>query len=333
LAPTGIHPWVAEGKTRVRFAVDLSPQPDDLSLLIDAVQHMEADGFDAYWCYDHPQSGADCWTTLSALAVSTTTIRLASAMSCIYYRLPYMLARAAANVDRVSNGRLILGLGVGDVRLEFAEMGLTFPPAAVRHQGLLETLSIVYGLWSGKPFEFHGDQWSAAAAGEADFARVIQTPRVPIIIGGGGEKYTLRSVARVADASNMGPYEVTGSAVTELDVARKFAKLRDYLDEVGRPHDAVLRSHFVTLIMGETTADVERKQDEVVRKLKAAYPEFSEAMEQVTQSGMFAGTPDQVIAYYQGLAALGYQYFVANVTVPDFETVRLLGKYVVPAFA
>jgi alkanesulfonate monooxygenase SsuD/methylene tetrahydromethanopterin reductase-like flavin-dependent oxidoreductase (luciferase family) len=332
LTPTDIHPWVAEGKRRVRFAVDLSPQPDDWSLLIDSVQRMEADGFDAYWCYDHPQSGAECWTTLSALAARTSRIRLASAMSCIYFRSPYMLARAAAGVDRLSGGRLLLGLGVGDVRAEFAEMGLPFPPAEVRHRGLLETVTIVKQLWSGQPFEFHGEQFSASC-GEADFARVIQTPRVPILVGGGGEKHTLRTVARVADASNIGPYEVTGSAVTEADVLRKFAKLREYLDEVGRPYDSVLRSHFITLTIGETEAHVERKVAETIRKLQLAYPEYAESLAQSNRVGSFAGTPDQVIAYYQGLAELGFQYFLANVTVPDFETVELLGKYVLPAFA
>ena len=77
------------------------------------MQRAEADGIDGYFSYDHPQSRADCWTALSALAASTSTIRLGTAVDCIYYRSPYMLARQAADVDRLSNGRLVLGLGMG----------------------------------------------------------------------------------------------------------------------------------------------------------------------------------------------------------------------------
>src|SRR4026209_725245 len=93
LTPSGIHPWVAEGQQRVRFGISIFPQPADWHQFIEIVQRAEADGSDGYCSYDHPQSGADCWTALSALAACTTTIRLGTAVDCIYYRSPYMLAR------------------------------------------------------------------------------------------------------------------------------------------------------------------------------------------------------------------------------------------------
>src|SRR5688500_4089155 len=102
LTPTDIHPWVAEGAGRVRFGISIFPQPVDWRQYIEIVQRAEAGGMDGYWAYDHPQSRVDCWTSLSTLAATTSTIRLGTAVDCIYYRLPYLLARQAADVDRLS---------------------------------------------------------------------------------------------------------------------------------------------------------------------------------------------------------------------------------------
>src|SRR5436189_43039 len=76
-----------------------------------------------------PASGADCWTTLAALATSTHTIRLGPLVNCVYYRHPVVLARMAADVDQLSDGRLVLGLGIGDNEQEFDRLGIPLPPA------------------------------------------------------------------------------------------------------------------------------------------------------------------------------------------------------------
>ena len=95
-------------------------------MLRDFVQMVEGLGFDSYWAIDHPSSpasGADCWTTLAALATSTHTIRLGPLVNCVDYRHPVMLARMAADVDRLSDGRLVLGLGIGDERAIWSSTG------------------------------------------------------------------------------------------------------------------------------------------------------------------------------------------------------------------
>src|ERR1700689_755380 len=107
-----IHPWVAAGANRVRFAtvgIFLNEWKD----IVRFAQRAEELGFDAYWANDHPNRSMGCWTLLSGLAVATERLRLISLVSCIYYRSPHLLARQAADVDRLSDGRLVLGIGSG----------------------------------------------------------------------------------------------------------------------------------------------------------------------------------------------------------------------------
>lgn len=321
LTPTDIHPWVAAGIGRVRFGISIFPQPVDWHLFIDIVQRAEANGMDGYWAYDHPQSRVDCWTSLSALAATTSRIRLGTAVDCIYYRSPYMLARQAADVDRLSGGRLILGLGIGHVVPEFRKMGIPFPPTDVRLRGMDETIRILRGLWSGEPFEHQGEQWSASSTG--DFLGPIQQPRVPIMIAGGGEKVTLRQVAQYADVSNMGAHESIGLAVTGEGIRRKFDKLREYLAEYGRSADSVCRSQFtMPLIMAEDHAALERKM-----------AGMDQGVLEWCGDALFAGTPAETIQFYRDLEAAGFQYFIANILDGDYETIDLMGKYLIPEWA
>jgi alkanesulfonate monooxygenase SsuD/methylene tetrahydromethanopterin reductase-like flavin-dependent oxidoreductase (luciferase family) len=321
LTPRQTHPWVAEGMNRIRFGISIYPQPADWRHFIAVVRRMEEQGFDSYLAYDHPTAHADCWTALTALAMGTERIRLGTIVDCIYYRPPYLLARQAADVDRLSGGRLVLGLGIGDAPDEFAAMGMPYPPVSVRQQGMEETIRIVRGLWSGQPFEFTGEQWSVKTDGS--FLGPVQQPRVPILLAGGGEKVTLRQVARFADASNMGAHETIGRAVTLTDVSRKFAKLRDYCDELGRPYDSVLRSHFtMPLVLGETRDALDRKLAGIPQDALASWG-----------PALFAGTPDEAIAFYRSLVDAGFQYFIANILDGDEDTIELLGTAVMPAFA
>jgi alkanesulfonate monooxygenase SsuD/methylene tetrahydromethanopterin reductase-like flavin-dependent oxidoreductase (luciferase family) len=286
---------------------------------------VEGLGFDSYWAIDHPSaavsaavSGADCWTTLAVLAASTRTIRLGPLVSCVYYRHPMVLARMAADVDQLSDGRLVLGLGIGDNEPEFDRLGIPLPPASERQQVLDETIRIVRGVWGAEPFTFDGRHFRVSEA----YVRPgpVQQPYVPLLIAGGGERGTLPRVARYADASNFGSHRNIGSAFTMDDVARKLEVLRTRCEEQGRPFESVLRTHTtMPLFLAETDAALQAK-------LASVPVMFRERFAPST----VAGTPRDVVPYFRSLIEAGMRYFITFIYPKDLETVRLLAKYVVP---
>jgi alkanesulfonate monooxygenase SsuD/methylene tetrahydromethanopterin reductase-like flavin-dependent oxidoreductase (luciferase family) len=130
----------------------------------------------------------------------------------------------AADVDRLSHGRLVLGLGMGDSAIEFERMGISFQPVRQRQRGLEETIRIVRGLWGREPFSFAGAQFEIREATVSPGP--VQEPHVPVVIAGGGERVTLRQVAEFAGACNFGENANTGGVNTLDDVHRRFHALQ-----------------------------------------------------------------------------------------------------------
>jgi alkanesulfonate monooxygenase SsuD/methylene tetrahydromethanopterin reductase-like flavin-dependent oxidoreductase (luciferase family) len=332
---------VAAATAGPRFGIGLGPQtlPD----CIEFVQLAEELGFDSYWANDHPTRTADPWNVLMALAATTKRIRLGSLVSCVYYRNPVVLARQAADVDRLSQGRLVLGVGIGDDAREFEQLGLPFPSPAERHEALGESIEIVTRLWGDSPVTYRGKHFqieNARLAGPGP----VQQPHVPILVGGGGERRTLGQVARYADVSNFGEHEWVGGATKTDDVIRKFGALRAHCDALGRPYSSILRSHVaIFLVLAETQSALERKVGELARnsdisRFGAALsaggaenaidppPELPDDL----QASLIACTPRDLVHRYRSLMALGMQYFIALVYGNDLETIRLLSREVIP---
>jgi alkanesulfonate monooxygenase SsuD/methylene tetrahydromethanopterin reductase-like flavin-dependent oxidoreductase (luciferase family) len=280
------------------------------------VQAVEALGFDSVWLPDHPALTTDSWTLLAALAGVTKRIRLGPLVSCVYYRSPLMLARHAADVDRISGGRLVLGLGIGWVASEFTRLNLPFPPVPERQRALAETIEIARHAWTEQPFSYQGTIYHLIDT-HLVFGPV-QTPRIPLLIAGVGEHTTLRQVAAYADMSNFDT--TTGAVRTIADITRKRDVVRRYCDLRGRPYESVLLSHFVTpIIVGATASRVQEK----LNALSGPYP--------WTGPGLLAGTPDDIIAFYRPLIAAGIRYFIGSLSRPgDLETVELLAEKVLP---
>jgi alkanesulfonate monooxygenase SsuD/methylene tetrahydromethanopterin reductase-like flavin-dependent oxidoreductase (luciferase family) len=276
-------------------------------------------GFDSCSLFDHPNRLMECWTLMSALAASTRRIRLISMVSCIYYRSAFMLARQAADVDRISGGRLVLGVGIGDDVPDFAQLGLPFERTGQRQRAMEETVRAVQALWRGEQVSSH-DGTGGRLAGARLAPGPAQEPHVPVLIGGGGERTTLRQVAELADVSNFAPHEWAGSAFDVSDVARKYGILRDFCTAVARPYESVLRSHFTPqLVLAEDERQLARKQETT----RITDPDLSVRR-------VFA-TPQDAVKHYQLLADAGVQYFIAGINGADEETMRLLAEAVWPA--
>jgi alkanesulfonate monooxygenase SsuD/methylene tetrahydromethanopterin reductase-like flavin-dependent oxidoreductase (luciferase family) len=314
------HPWVAAGAGQVRFGIAYGPRTD-WPACHDFVQEVEGLGYDSYWAMDQPVSGFDCWSSLAALAAATTRLRLGPLVSCVYYRSPAQLARLAADVDRISGGRLVIGLGMGNHEREFAKLGIPFPDAAARLRAVEETVLVVRGLWDDAPLTHDGPLGRLAGANVRPGP--AQLPRIPLLIAGGGERVTLRQVAQYADAANFSPHSKAGSAFTADDVGRKLAALRRHCDDLGRDDATILRTQVtVPVVLAETRAALATKLAAIPPHILAGY-----------QSSLIAGTPDNLVAYYRPLIDAGLNYFMAGIYGDDRETVRLLAREVVPALA
>src|SRR5215217_2638688 len=227
------------GQGRPRFGIAYGPRTD-WAETAGFVREVESLGFDSYWTMDHPVSGFDAWSTLAVLAAVTTRLRLGPLVSCVYYRSPAQLARLAADVDGMSGGRLVLGLGGGNHAREFAKLGIPFPGTAARLAAVEQTIRTVHGLWGAESFTFAGEHSRVESANVRPGP--VQQPHVPVLIAGGGERVTLRQVAQYGDASNFSPHAQAGSAFSPADVRRNLEALRRHCLSIGRPYDSILRT-------------------------------------------------------------------------------------------
>jgi alkanesulfonate monooxygenase SsuD/methylene tetrahydromethanopterin reductase-like flavin-dependent oxidoreductase (luciferase family) len=313
-----VHPWVADASRAVRFGIVGGPS-GDWPALRDFVQMTEDLGFDSFWRPDHPLLLQDCWTTLAAVATVTRRLRLGSLVGCVFYRNPVLLARTVADVDRISQGRVVLGLGAGDIEAEFQAMGLAYPPVRERQEALAEALAVVPRLLRGEAVAYRGAY--CRVDGAALQPPPVQQPYVPLLVGGGGERTTLRLVARYADASSLGAGSWGGGAATDADVQHKYIVLREHCATVGRPYTSVLRTyHLFPVLLADSPAALAAKRERVPRELFA-----------LAGAAALVGTPEQVLERLRPLVAAGCQYFTLAVLEPD--TLRLLAERVVPAVA
>ncbi len=312
------HPWVEESAADVRFGVANGPR-GDWPALSEFVAALEELGFDSFWSSDHPVPSAGCWTTLAGLAATTKRIRLGSLVACIYYQNPVVLARTALDVDAMSGGRLVVGLGIGDIEREFAQMGIPWRRTPERQEALEETTTLLRYLWGEIPDQPDAKHFAVGATplqpGPA------QRPRIPLLIAGGGEKVTLRQVAQYADASNFGEHAYAGGVRGEEAIIRRMQALDQHCASFDRPPTSVLRTHGTyPLVIAESTTRVAEKVD---RYLPAWVRE-------ITTQSLVAGTPDDAITHFSRLLGAGLQYFIAFVYGNDLETIRLLAEEVIP---
>ena len=238
----------------MRFSVWPNPGQPWASTL-ELAQYADRAGFDGLWFADHfmpnqeDVSGPvnEAWTTLAGLAAATTRIRLGTMVAGNTYRHPAVLAKMAANIDIISNGRLVLGLGSGWQENEHAAYGIEFDDVAGRLRRLEEACQVLKGLFSNARTTFDGRYYQLKDAPLEP--KPVQNP-LPLLIGGGGEKRTLRITARYADEWN-----VWGDPAT---LREKIAILDQHCADVGRDPKAIQRSAVAILAHSDDPAVVER---------------------------------------------------------------------------
>ena len=167
------------------------------------------------------------WTVLAALAAVTSRIRLATLCTAAGYRNPAHLAKIAASVDLISRGRLTLGIGAGFFEDEYKQYGWEFPPRpATRIRQMEEAIQLILKLWTEPRTTFRGRYFHVEDA--ILEPKPVQKPRPPVMIAGGGEQMTLRAVARLADACNLGrePINLPGGRVVRVRYAPIATKFR-----------------------------------------------------------------------------------------------------------
>jgi F420-dependent oxidoreductase-like protein len=216
------------------------------------------------------------WTALSALAAVTSRIRLATLASSVAYRNPAHLAKIAAGVDQISGGRMTLGIGAGWFEGEYKQYGWEFPPRpATRIRQMEEAVRLILQMWSAPRTTFRGRYFHVEDA--ILEPKPVKKPRPPVMIAGGGEQMTLRAVARLADACNVG-----GNLET---VKHKFAVLRSHCDAAQRDYGAIERTHnFSWLVARDDTAAAAKRERLSVRgPLRGFVGTVSEAIDLVGQ--------------------------------------------------
>jgi F420-dependent oxidoreductase-like protein len=231
----------------MRFGFKTSPQNTTWSDMLAVWQAAdEIELFESGWTFDHfypifsdPTGPCmDGWITLTALAQATRRLRLGVLVTGNVYRHPAVLANMAATLDIVSNGRLELGIGAGWNQEECDAYGIDLPPLKERFDRFEEACEVITGLLSNETTTFEGRHYTLREA--RCEPKPVQRPHPPILIGGGGEKRTLRAVAKCAQHWNL----ASGDAA---EFTRKRDVLRRHCDDIGRDVSEIMTSTHLRL--------------------------------------------------------------------------------------
>ena len=215
-------------------------------------------GLGTLWLSDHllqtvpgrdpGETMLETYTTLGYLAGQTERIGLGAMVSPVTFREPAVLIKAVTTLDVLTGGRAWLGIGAGYQGEEAAALGLPLPPVAERFERLEETLQLARQMWRGDATPFHGKHYQLERPIGSPLP--LRSPGPPVLIGGTGEKRTLRLVAEYADACNV--FDIPDGGET---VRRKLDVLARHCADVGRPYDAITKTIGTRLNDGETAAE------------------------------------------------------------------------------
>ncbi len=302
--------------------------------LFDAVaaQSRAADGsgFDTVLVMDHffqlPMLGdpdaymLECYALLSALARETSTVRLSALVTGNTYRNPAVLAKTVTTLDIVSNGRAQLGIGAGWFELEHDSFGIEFGTFTDRFEKLEEALQIIFPMLNGERPSLNGERYTVSEA-------INEPPpvgKIPVMIGGGGERKTLRMVAQYADESNI------ICAPDEID--RKLDALAGHCDALGRDRSEITVSWQKSACIAPTADEAKAEMFAYFERRGLDVASMPEEQQAAFTSNFIWGDPDTVGEQFAKFLVQGVDGFTINMPANGHieGRVELLGNTLAP---
>ncbi len=270
--------------------------------------------FDSVWVDDHLMPWAqwqsndtvyvECMTTIAYFAAMYPTLNFGASVLCQSYRNPGLMAKMGANLQLLTGGRYIFGIGAGWMEEEYRAYNYDFPKPTVRIAQMREAIQVVKKLWTEAPASFQGKYYQLDQA----YCEPRPDPMPPCLIGGGGEKLTLRVVAEQADIWN-----IPGN--TSENYAHKLKVLRQHCQAVGRNYDEIVKSWSAEAIAIAET-------EEEAQRIAAASPYDNHPL---------IGTPEQIAEQLQAFVDLGVTYIIIRVIdFPSTMGIELFVQEVMP---
>ncbi|GAA0924784.1 LLM class F420-dependent oxidoreductase [Kribbella koreensis] len=196
----------------------------------------------------------EAYTTLGFLAAQTERVKLFTLITGVHYRHPGLLAKAVTTLDVLSGGRAMIGIGAGWNEEESRGLGFDFPPVAERFERLEETLKYLQQMWSDEDKPFEGKHYQAERL--LNVPQALSKPHPPIMVGGGGEKKTLRLVAQYAQSCNL---------FNTPELEHKLDVLKQHCEDVGRDYAEITKTVYQTLDAGTNGEKTQELIDELGR--------------------------------------------------------------------
>ena len=290
----------------------------DIAEVIDKYSSIDSiytyDHFLPYYAPDNERNFFECFTLLSAIAALTNRVKVGQLVTCNSYRNPALLSKMLSTLDVISNGRVELGIGAGWYKEEYIQYGYDFPPALTRIEQLDESISIIKSMWMQERATFSGRYYSVKDA--ICNPKPIQKPHPVIMIGGEGEKYLLKVVAKHADRYN----HPCGSVQV---LKRKISIIKEHCISIGCNHKDIELSTLASCLVRETEEELKgairlrKKQLHGIQQVKAA------------ESTSLVGTPEKVRAVMNEYIDLGLTHFVLDLVGLDEDTIKMVDSKII----
>jgi len=281
---------------------NLAPN-EEWKTILNSANKIESYGFHSLWVYDHfhtvpsptLQPTYECWSLMAALSQTTSKIRLGQMCTCNSYRNPAYLTKVASTIDVMSNGRLEFAIGAGWYDQEYKAYGYDYPSDGERLKMLEETLLIYIEMTTKDEATFEGKYYQINKA--INQPKPLQKPYPPLWVCGGGEKITLKLLAKYGDYGNWD--------VDQDGFKHKSDLLQKHCDNEKRDFNTINRTLHSNVIIGENSKDLDSKIEKIANKTSIPVSYFYKRP--------LVGTKDKVFETLDEYEDLGCKYLIAYV--------------------